>query len=137
MYLSGVSVRRVEDITEALWGSSVSSSTISDLNKKSYENIEKWRNLPISEEFPYVYLDGISLERSWSGEVRNVSVLVAVGVSRSGYRDVLGVAEGCKEDKDSWGVSIAFLILVDPQSICNFYRRLTVFLIIFSTIIRE
>ncbi len=109
MYLAGVSVRRVEDITEALWGSRVSSSTISDLNKKSYENIEKWRNLPITEEFPYVYLDGISLKRSWSGEVRNVSVLVAVGVSRSGYRDVLGVAEGCKEDKESWGNFLRYL----------------------------
>lgn len=109
MYLAGVSVRRVEDITEALWGSRVSSSTISDLNKKSYENIEKWRNLPITEEFPYVYLDGISLKRSWSGEVRNVSVLVAVGVSRSGYRDVLGVAEGCREDKDSWGNFLRYL----------------------------
>lgn len=109
MYLAGVSVRRVEDITEALWGSRVSSSTISDLNRKSYENIEKWRNLPITEEFPYVYLDGISLKRSWGGEVKPVSVLVAVGVSRSGYRDVLGVAEGCKEDKESWGNFLRYL----------------------------
>ena len=34
MYLAGVSVRRVEDITEALWGTRVSPSTVSDLNKK-------------------------------------------------------------------------------------------------------
>lgn len=46
MYLAGVSVRRVEDITEALWGSRVSSGTISNLNKKAYENIEKWRKQP-------------------------------------------------------------------------------------------
>jgi len=65
--------------------------------------------LPITEEFPYVYLDGISLKRSWGGEVRNVSVLVAVGVGRSGYRDVLGVAEGCKEDKESWGGFLRYL----------------------------
>ena len=44
MYLAGVSVRRVEDITEALWGSKVSASTISELNKKAYVNIEAWRN---------------------------------------------------------------------------------------------
>ena len=43
MYLAGVSVRRVEDITEALWGSRVSSSTISDLNQKIYVQIEAWR----------------------------------------------------------------------------------------------
>ena len=56
MYLAGVSVRRVEDITEALWGSKVSASTISELNKKSYVNIEAWRNRPLQGgKYPYVY----------------------------------------------------------------------------------
>jgi len=36
MYLAGVSVRRVEDITEALWGTRVSPGTVSNLNKKIY-----------------------------------------------------------------------------------------------------
>ena len=80
MYLAGVSVRRVEDITEALWGMRVSAGTVSDLNQKLYERIERWRNQPITGESPYLYLNGICLKRSWAGEVRNVSVLVAVGV---------------------------------------------------------
>src|SRR3954451_16380536 len=79
MYLAGVSVRRVEDITEALWGTRVSPSTVSELNKKIYGTIEAWRNQPIEGEHPYVYLDGIVLKRSWAGEVRNVSLLVAIG----------------------------------------------------------
>lgn len=102
MYLAGVSVRRVEDITEALWGTKVSPGTISNLNKKVYEKIEDWRNSPIEEEFPYVYLDGIVLKRSWAGEVSNVSVLVAIGVNTQGYRKILGVVEGHKEDKAGW-----------------------------------
>ena len=81
MYLAGVSVRRVEDITEALWGTRVSPSTVSDLNKKIYGTIEAWRNRPIEGEHPYVYLDGIVLKRSWAGEVRNVSLLVTIGVN--------------------------------------------------------
>lgn len=102
MYLAGVSVRRVEDITEALWGSRVSPSTISNMNKKIYGHIENWRNRPLEGEYPYVYLDGIWLKKNWGGEVENISVLVAVGVDSEGYRKVLGVAEGCKEDKESW-----------------------------------
>jgi hypothetical protein len=39
MYLAGISVRRVEDITEALWGTRVSPSTVSNLNKKIYAKI--------------------------------------------------------------------------------------------------
>ena len=102
MYLAGVSVRRVEDITEALWGTRVSASTVSDLNQKIYATIEKWRTRPIEGEHAYVYLDGIWLRRSWGGEVRNVAVLVAIGVNAQGYREILGVAEGAKEDAESW-----------------------------------
>jgi len=93
MYLAVVSVRRVEDITEALWGTRVSSGTVSNLNKKIYAKIEAWRNRPIEEVFPYVFVDGICLKRSWGGEVRNVSVLVAIGVASDGFRQVLGVTE--------------------------------------------
>jgi transposase-like protein len=102
MYLAGVSVRRVEDITQALWGTRVSPGTVSNLNQKIYERIEKWRNRKIEGDFPYVYLDGIVLKRTWADQVRNISVLVAIGVSESGYRQVLGVAEGAKEDKAGW-----------------------------------
>src|SRR5262249_20722270 len=88
--------------TEALWGTRVSPSTVSDLNKKIYATIEIWRNQPIEGEHPYVYLDGIVLKRSWAGEVRNVSLLVAIGVNGEGYRQILGICEGAKEDKAGW-----------------------------------
>src|SRR5947207_1605867 len=102
MYLAGVSVRCVEDITEALWGTRVSPSTVSELNKKIYGTIEAWRNRPIEGEHPYVYLDGMVLKRSWAGEVCNVSLLVAIGVNDNGYREILGICEGAKEDKAGW-----------------------------------
>jgi transposase-like protein len=102
MYLAGVSVRRVEDITEALWGTRVSPSTVSDLNKKIYATIEVWRNRPIEGEHPYVYLDGIVMKRRWAGEVRNVSLLVAIAVNAEGHREILGIVEGAKEDKAGW-----------------------------------
>ena len=102
MYLAGVSVRRVEDITEALWGTKVSPGTISNLNKKAYEHIEMWRNRPLKEEYPYIYVDGIFLKRCWGEEFENVSILVAIGVSSDGFREIIGAAEGLKEDLESW-----------------------------------
>jgi len=109
MYLAGVSVRRVEDITEALWGTRVSSGTVSRLNQKIYRHIEAWRTREIVGEFPYVYLDGVVLKRSWAGEVRNVSVLVAIGVGTDGFRQILGVAEGEKEDLEGWRGFLRYL----------------------------
>jgi transposase-like protein len=102
MYLAGVSVRRVEDITEALWGTKVSPGTISELNKKVYVHIDAWRMRPLKGRYPYVYLDGIYLKRNWGGEYENVAVLVALGVNEEGYREAIGAAEGMKEDQESW-----------------------------------
>ena len=109
MYLAGVSVRRVEDISEALWGSRVSASTISDLNQKAYVHIEEWRNRKLSGKYPYVYVDGIYLKRNWGGEFENVSILVAIGVDEDGYREIIGAAEGMKEDGESWRSFLVWL----------------------------
>lgn len=109
MYLAGVSVRRVEDITEALWGTKVSPGTISNLNKKAYEHIESWRTRPLTGNYPYVYVDGVYLKRSWGGEIQNVSILVAIGVSQDGCREIIGAAEGMKEDKESWRAFFVWL----------------------------
>jgi putative transposase len=62
MCLAGVSVRsvrRVEDIIEALWGAKVSAGTVSKLNQKVYVKIEEWRNRPLLINYPYAYLDGL------------------------------------------------------------------------------
>jgi transposase-like protein len=77
----------------------VSASTVSDLNQKIYGKIDEWRQRPLMGGFPYVFLDGLWLKRSWGGKVKNISVLVAIGVAQSGYREILAASEGAKEDK--------------------------------------
>lgn len=100
MYLAGA-VRRVEDITESLWRTKVSPGAISNLNKKAYEHIENRRTRPLSGEYPYIYVDGIYLKRSWGGEIQYVSILVAIGVRNDDCHKIIGTAEGMKEDKTS------------------------------------
>ena len=65
MYLAGVSMRRVESITEILWGQKVSAGTISNLNQKCFAQIEEWRSRKLTERYPYVFVDGIFLKRCW------------------------------------------------------------------------
>ena len=102
MYVAGVSVRRVEDITEALWGERVSPSAVSRLNEKIFERIEEWRGRALKESYPYLFVDGMWLKQSWGGEITTVSILVAVAVNEDGQREVVGVVEGRKEDSESW-----------------------------------
>lgn len=67
MYLAGVSTRRIEDVSELLWGAPVSSGTVSNLNEKAFASIEAWRQRPLEGDYPYVFVDGIYLKRSWGG----------------------------------------------------------------------
>ena len=102
MYLAGVSTRQVDDISQLLWGERMPSQTLSDKLKRVYADIDSWRTRPLEREYPYVFMDGVWHRRSWGGSVENVSVLVAVGVDSEGHREVIGVAEGMKEDSASW-----------------------------------
>lgn len=88
MYLAGVSVRRVEDITEALWGTKVSPGTISYLNKKAYEHIEAWRTRPLVgtdpsyeliAEIPIVFSSKTS--KSTFTVSRDVSIVILFSVA--------------------------------------------------------
>ena len=73
-------------------------------------------------------MDGIYLRRNWGGEFENVAVLVAIAVNEDGYREVLGAAEGMKEDKSSWvsffqwlrgrGLDGVKLVVGDKCSVC-------------------
>ena len=109
MYLAGISVRRVEDITEALWGTRVSPSTVSNLNKKIYAKIEAWRNRCIEGEHPYLYLDGIVMKRSWAGEVRNVSLLVASAEFQGAQCDCVSLHRLTTRSERIWAQSIVII----------------------------
>ena len=106
MYLAGVSVRRVEDITEALWGTKVSPGTISNLNKKLMSISKPGVPVRLSGDYPYVYVDGVYLKRSWGGEIQNVSILVAIGVSQDAAGRSLALPDGMKEDRESRVLSL-------------------------------
>lgn len=109
MYLAGVSTRRIEDVSEILWGSSVSAATVSNLNEKAFASVEEWRNRPLERAYPYVYVDGIYLKRSWGGAYENVAVMVAIGVNDDGYREVIGAAEGFTEPSECWRDFLSWL----------------------------
>ena len=102
MYLAGVSTRQVDDVSQLLWGDRMPSQTLSDKLKKVYADIDEWRGRPLEQDYPYLFMDGVWHKRCWGGSVENVSILVAVGVGLDGRREVLSVAEGMKEDSESW-----------------------------------
>lgn len=59
--------------------------------------------------FPYVFVDGIHLKRSWSSSFENVAVIMAMGVNDDGYREAIGAAEGFTESAEYWRKSLSLL----------------------------
>jgi transposase-like protein len=106
MYLAGVSVRRVEDITEALWGTRVSPSTVSDLNKSSTQ-----RSMPgaIGRSKASTPTCIWTASCSSAGGPARSAMCVATGVNSEGYREILGICEGAKEDKAGWSAFLKHL----------------------------
>lgn len=86
------------------------SQTLSDKLKGVCAQIDEWRNRPLERSYPYLFVDGVWHKRTWGGSVENVSVLVAIGVDDTGHREVVGVAEGMKEDRASWEQFVRSLI---------------------------
>lgn len=109
MYLAGASTRRIEDVSEILWGSSVSASTVSNLNEKAFAAVEEWKSRPLERAYPYVYIDGIYLKRSWGDSFESVAVMVAIGVDDDGCREALGCADGLAAPKECWRDFLSWL----------------------------
>ena len=103
MYVEGVSTRKVSAITEALCGLEVSKSQVSALTQKLDAEVAEWRMRPLSEEYPYLIFDARYEKVRRGGSVVSQGVLVAIGISAAGYREVLGCWVAESESEASWG----------------------------------
>lgn len=109
MYVQGVSTRKVAAITEQLCGVSVSSSQVSRATAQLDEVLEAWRNRPLGR-CPYLYLDARYEKVRHNGQVRDVAVLIAVGVTETGKRQILGVSVSLSEQEVHWRTFLQSLV---------------------------
>jgi len=102
-YLSGVSTRRVEDLAQTLGIESISKSQVSEMARSLDEHVEAFRSRDLSEHaFPYLWLDATCIKCRDGGRVVNVAVVIAIGVSMTGHREVLGLDVITVEDGAGW-----------------------------------
>ncbi|MBW1982991.1 MAG: IS256 family transposase, partial [Deltaproteobacteria bacterium] len=103
MFLAGISTRTLAMMSKRLIGRSISASEVSKASRELTEAVEQWRERDLSEEsFKYIYVDGVFFSMRIDGSVERVPVLVAIGVTESGHRVVLGLQAGDKESARIW-----------------------------------
>jgi putative transposase len=101
-YVKGVSTRKVDDLVRALGLEGISKSEVSRICKLLDEDVEVFRSQPIEEEIPYLWLDATFHKVRLNDRVSSVATVVAVGVTSTGERTVLGVDCGPSEDHVFW-----------------------------------
>jgi len=103
MYLTGISTRTLSMISKKLIGRKISPQGVSNASKELIDAVESWRNRDLSREgIKYLFIDGVNFPMRVKGSIERVSVLVAMGVSHTGYRLVVGLQSGDKESASSW-----------------------------------
>jgi putative transposase len=92
MYLSGISVRKIAGITEALSKVKVGKDAVSRIARRLEEEQRAWRERPLGEKgYPYLYLDATYLKVRWGAGVTSMALLACVGVDEEGFREVLAI----------------------------------------------
>jgi len=109
MYVQGVSTRKVTAIVEQLCGSEVSSTLVSRAAALLDGTLEAWRTRPLGE-FVYLFLDARYEKVRQDGQIRDAALLEAVGVERSGHRQVLGVSISVGEHEIHWRTFLQSLV---------------------------
>jgi len=103
MFLTGVSTRTLSMISTRLVGRKISPAEISNANKELIDAVERWRTRDLSEEsIKYLFVDGVCFHMRVSGSIEVVPVLIAIGVTDTGHRLVLGLQSGDKESASNW-----------------------------------
>lgn len=103
MFLTGISTRTLSMMSERLIGRRVSPTEVSNANKELIGAVENWRERDLSKEsFKYMFLDGVNFDMRIDGSVEKVPVLVAIGVTKKGFKKVLGFQAGDKESAPTW-----------------------------------
>jgi transposase-like protein len=101
-YVNGVSTRKVDDLVRALGIDGISRSEVSRICKSLDEQVKSFLQRPIESECPYLWLDATFHKVREAGRVVSVATVVAVGVTATGERTILGAATGASEDHQFW-----------------------------------
>jgi len=103
MVVNGVSTRKVRAVVEELCGTEFSKSTVSSLCKGLDDIVKEWNDRDLgSQEYPFLLVDALVIRVRKGGRVRLLSVLIATGINREGYREILGLMLGDSESEATW-----------------------------------
>ena len=111
MYLSGISVRKIAGVTDALSKVRIGKDAVSRIASRLEEQQKEWRERSLEEKsYPYLYLDATYLKVRWGARVTSMALLACVGVDKEGFREVLAVEVAGSEKGEAYASLLRGLI---------------------------
>lgn len=102
LYHLGTSYRDISDHIKDMYGVEISSATISSITDKLLPAITEWRNRPLEDVYPVVFLDAIFFKQRESGRVVTKAAYSVIGINQEGYKDILGIYTAEQEGASFW-----------------------------------
>jgi len=123
LYARGMTVREIQSHLEEMYGAEVSPTLISAVTEAVVEEVKAWQARPLDTLYPIIYLDCIHVKVRDSGVVKAKAVYLAIGITMTGQKDVLGLWIAQTEGAKFWlqvvtelknrGVQDIFIACVD------------------------
>ena len=99
-------VRKLGSIIQRLIGRKISPTEVSNANKELIDALEDWRTRDLSaDSIKYLFLDSVNFDMRIDGSIEKVPVQVAIGVTETRHKWVLGFQAGDKESAPTWPLS--------------------------------
>ena len=102
MVVNGVSTRKVSKVVETLCGTSFSKSTVSELCKDLDHDVNKFRNRPLTQDYPFLYVDATYFKTRENHRTISKALFIAMAINHTGRREIIGFNTYEKESKDTW-----------------------------------
>jgi hypothetical protein len=101
-FLRGISTRQVGRVVATLTDEVVSAQTVSKLTRDLDEAVKQFHQARLSDDYAYLFLDGVSLRVRRPAGRKRVHMLVAYGVRRDGTRHLLAFLRSQGESQADW-----------------------------------
>ena len=102
LYSMGTSTREISNYIEEMYGFSVSAEMVSNITDKIIPEMEEWKTRRLEEIYPFVYIDAIHFNVKENGVIGKKAAYVAMGISKEGIKEVLGIYIGENESSKFW-----------------------------------
>ncbi len=102
LYSMGTSTRKISNYIEEMYGFSVSAEMVSNITDKIIPEMEEWKTRRLEEIYPFVYIDAIHFNVKENGVIGKKAAYVAMGISKEGIKEVLGIYIGENESSKFW-----------------------------------